>query len=732
MSKKKSSSSPESEAAFEAPPFDVDRPKQHLAEDRLGYSDFARAVARSIAGMTSTDGVVMAIHGPWGSGKTSAVNMIVEALSQLLETEEEKDRVVTVRFNPWWFSEQRDLTLSFFTEVSAGLGHKVSSAVKSALLGLAKRVMGSKDILMSAMAFAPGGEALKQLLAEAFGFLGEKGAAEHSVEQVRKELEAALVNEGKRVLVIIDDVDRLPADEARQIFRLVKSVADLPNITYLLVFDRRIAEEALKPLATGDGSHWLEKIVQISIDLPPAPLHDLQKLFFEGASKILGEAELGNNNYWGNIFFDVIAPKLRTPRDVARLLNALAVTWPAVKGEVNIPDFLAIETLRLFERDLYTIVRTDFPDIIGSDSSLFGSRRQAIGEKILSLSSGDRHTYLKGTISRMFPQMASAWNGHDYHSADQTSWDKEKRICSPRRFQTYFAFGISDETLSQTEIDTFLSKIDDRAYVIERVRHYSNELRRRGGTRAAVLLTELQANLDAIPDTKIAQAAGNLIFAGDDFLRPEDDRQGGLNMPAVWGVGAAINPLLRRLPPEERFDVLLDAVQNSSSLATLNFIISMASDKHGRPGRDDIDPKPPEERLLEEGPLRELERALAQRLAAAAEDGSLLDNSHATALITGWCDCGGEADARSWIAGRIGDDDFVIALASIVTGTGAAYGSGDRVGMKFFRISRELIERLIGLDTFMARVTEIDARTDLSPKAKETISNFLAGAKSRR
>jgi len=60
-----------------------DRPKEHLTDDRLGYADFAQSLARSIAGLASTDGIVLAVNGAWGSGKTTAVNMIVEALANL-------------------------------------------------------------------------------------------------------------------------------------------------------------------------------------------------------------------------------------------------------------------------------------------------------------------------------------------------------------------------------------------------------------------------------------------------------------------------------------------------------------------------------------------------------------------------------------------------------------------------------------------------------------------------
>src|ERR1700722_480689 len=82
-----------------------DRPKEHLAEDRLGYANFARSLARSIAGLASTEGVVLAVNGVWGSGKTTAVNMIVEALGDLRKANPTAREVIPVSFKPWWFSE---------------------------------------------------------------------------------------------------------------------------------------------------------------------------------------------------------------------------------------------------------------------------------------------------------------------------------------------------------------------------------------------------------------------------------------------------------------------------------------------------------------------------------------------------------------------------------------------------------------------------------------------------
>lgn len=77
-----------------------DRPKEHLTDDRLGYANFAQSLARSIAGLGPTEGIVLAVNGAWGSGKTTAVNMIVEALAKLQKDAPSSREIVPVWFNP--------------------------------------------------------------------------------------------------------------------------------------------------------------------------------------------------------------------------------------------------------------------------------------------------------------------------------------------------------------------------------------------------------------------------------------------------------------------------------------------------------------------------------------------------------------------------------------------------------------------------------------------------------
>jgi predicted KAP-like P-loop ATPase len=391
-----------------------DRPKEHLADDRLGYADFARSIARSIAGLASTEGIVLAVNGPWGTGKTTVVNMIVEALA--LQEPEQGRKVVPVRFNPWWFSEQESLVKAFFAELSASLEKKVSDKVGEGFRNIARRVASSKELLVTGLGLVPGAAAAKELAGAALGTLGALVGNDRSLSDLRDDLSKALREQDKRVLVIIDDVDRLPPDEVRQIFRLVKSVADLPNVIHLLIFDRAIAERAFVEPAHDLGPKWHEKIIQAAFDLPPVQRADIQRMFLDDLNKLVGTRSLDDPMRWANVFHDSIAPWLATPRDARRLLNSLVVSWPAVARDVDLADFVALETFRLFEPRLHAFIRNNPQSLTGLPRSLDKASRTKVAENILATAEPGGQQRAQVALSRLFPKLQSAWSSFGFGS----------------------------------------------------------------------------------------------------------------------------------------------------------------------------------------------------------------------------------------------------------------------------------------------------------------------------
>jgi len=293
--------------------------------------------------MNSVEGLVMAVYGAWGSGKTSLLNFLLHYLQEKPEDEQP----IYMSFNPWWFSGQEGLTRLFFDQLQSKI-----KGQKSKIKKLRNRLADFADVVSKVpIPYASAGEAVSALVRE----------KTKDVVEIKEEIADLLKDYGSTILILIDDIDRLTAEEIRQLFRLVKAIADFPNIIYILLFDKSVVIEALKQVQNVSGEDYLEKIVQVPFELPLPDKIALRRMLFENLNKIFGDLPPGlfDQNHWNNVYFDGIDHFINTPRDIVRLTNTLSVTYPAVKGEVNPIDFIGVESLRVFSSIAYDVMRRD-------------------------------------------------------------------------------------------------------------------------------------------------------------------------------------------------------------------------------------------------------------------------------------------------------------------------------------------------------------------------------------
>jgi predicted KAP-like P-loop ATPase len=321
----------------------ADNPLTDPKDDRLGYAAFAKNLAESICKMSPPDGLVMAVYAPWGSGKSTLLNFI----TYYLEQKREEEQPIIVPFNPWWFSGQEDLTRHFFDQLLAVLTEKWKSI--------------GKGFLKQIDSFADRVSTIPDAKAKIFATLVRTVRQPKDVYKLKTEIEKTLKNQKKQILVVIDDIDRLTAEEIRQLFRVIKAVANFSNVIYLLLFDKEVVVKALEDTQKIPGEAYLEKIVQVSFELPLPDKISLGRLFNDQLSKIIADTpeELFQQQYWLDISWQGIEHFITTPRSILRLINTLMVTYPGVKGEVNFVDFVAIETIRLFSPGVYNIIRNN-------------------------------------------------------------------------------------------------------------------------------------------------------------------------------------------------------------------------------------------------------------------------------------------------------------------------------------------------------------------------------------
>ncbi len=381
-------------------PFSADRPIRSKSQDLLGRSAFAESLAAVVEGWTGNDSLVVALYGPWGIGKTSIKNMVLEHLRR-----GGPDAPTIVEFNPWQWAAQDQLAEAFFREISLALGKKDKSkeakklaATVSAYAAFLKvgthLLSGARSLVATVLAvtgvFGIGGYFLRpswlqpylgiggaaaivlaallkwstglvEKTAAAFSSLGE--LREKSLQETKTYLAGLLRNLKSPIMVVIDDLDRLTADEVRLVFQLIKANADFPNLVYLTLFQRDIVEQNLEKMTSGSGKDFLEKIVQVGFDVPQVAQSKLQRVLFAGLNEALADPKFSKNfrpGRWANLFPSGLAPYFRTLRDVYRYLGVLDVriSGMAPRGsfEVNPIDLISLEVLRVFEPGVFHLL----------------------------------------------------------------------------------------------------------------------------------------------------------------------------------------------------------------------------------------------------------------------------------------------------------------------------------------------------------------------------------------
>lgn len=698
-----------------------DQPIERPSEDRFGVDPFARALAASVRKMQSPQGSVIGLNGPWGSGKSSAVNLCKHHLADAVKANE----LVIIDFACWWFRGEDALALAFFRELYAGLGPSLGDKVRKKLPKLGARLLRA-GALVGKVAEAAGAVIAGGIAEKGMEWLAGLIEQDESVETLHAELSKALREQKKRFLIVIDDIDRLSPDEALLIFRLVKSVGRLPNVMYLLVYDRPLAERIVSERYPSEGPHYLEKIVQAAFELPDPSALDVQQHLLSQIEAICGAPAEADMVRFMNIFYEGISPAMRTPRDVTRFTNSLTVSWPTVAGEVDRADFLALEMLRLLHPAIYRAIRQNKEQLSGSgrgEGRDRGAAAQRFNDLFFGATPPPENDRMRRLLMRLFPALESAWSNMGYGDEFARQWAMERRVCSPDHFDSYFRFAIGDEVLTSTELDGFLARADDVEYVKTTLRHAVTVARRSGGTKAAVWLNELTTHAERVDRGKV-QPLLTALFEVADEINVEADTARGFSMGSNelrlhWLLRALTKD---RMSVDERSAIFRQAC-NTAALGWLaDFTRSAWNDYHPREGKER---EPPEKCLTTEEDAAHLRVLLGSRIEAAAADGTLLAHRDLPFLLHSWVDLTTDEGAavRAWTSAAFATDDGVRQLAKAFTSYGWTQGMGfggigDVVAKRVTRVSPKGMARLIDLHAFRPRVEAVAAAAG-NPEVQE-------------
>lgn len=655
-----------------------DSPIDKYEDDLYGVAPFSKAIAKSIYNIKAPLGTTIAINGKWGSGKSSAVNLIRKELESFGD-----EKIIVSEFKCWWYRGEDALALAFLQDMHSILKDSLGDKIKDLIPSLAQRLLQAGPVIGAAVSLASGNP-LTALFTGASSFISTFFPGGKTVERTFKSLSKILENENRRFIIIIDDIDRLSPEEAISIFRIVKSFGHLPNIIYLLVFDRFIADNAIQARYPSEDAHFLEKIVQASFEIPVPIQSDLNRNILSSLEGICGTPDQLQIQRFMNIFYDVVVPYMSSPRHVVRFQNAISVTWPAISGEVNMADFMALEVLRLYEPILFNSIRTGKSLVCGVRHQLGSDQRdERYIEEFLSGVPKGRHEVAKLAMRRLFPRLESMGYGQGF----QRQWDLERRVCIERHFDTYFRLSLSDETLPIEEIKNLVAMASNREFVKATMRRAAARERQNGRSMVPVYLDELCTHAASVRKEDVVILIGVLFEIHDEIDLERDDESGAMSFA---NTSLRIHWLIRRLTSDrfslaERSHLYKEAL-NCASIGWMVDFVSSARDDYPEGQKS---PSSEEDCLVDSGLLGELTNKALNAIRSAAADMSLLAHRDLVYLLYRWRDFqnGDPAEVRRWTDKLLSKPEALVTLARRMTsrswsiGIGGFGALGDRVSV---------------------------------------------------
>lgn len=574
-----------------------DKPLTNPKDDKFGYAKFAEQFANAIKKVDTSECLVYALCGPWGSGKTSCVNFVQDYIKS-------EKKFKTFHFSPWWYSGKNDLLIQFFKEFGTVIGQdKDNTALLKAIIDYAVLISEFPE---------PTGTAkfLGGILKTA-----QKGLKPKDVYDSRKKLKDKLSKSKYKYLVIIDDIDRLSGAEIADIFKIVKAVADFPNVIYLLVYDKNVIKESLSYVQPGiDGEQYMEKIVQIFFDLPALERLKLESFFTAQMENIIQSVKEDertfSSNYWTEMFHVGLKNFIHTPRSAIRLINYVKLTYPAISEIVNFTDFVTMQAIRFSDPYIYNLIMSR-PDMFHGYSSDPRGDQKEFHESWITSIPENRREFIKSFLSHIFPKLKLYWDNHSVGYQVLEQWRKQKRVCSPECFSSYFNLVLSGTQVTEKEIKDFISISNNSDLLGQRLLEYAKIDRGTGDntTRLKTILDNLPDYLKEIPQDNIISILKCFFKYGDEMILPQDRNKGLIS----WGNDMSINRLLqllieREFDKKKRFELIKTAMSDASSIYIICSLVRGYS-----PDVEEIKTEKVSEQYLEESDVKELQ-SLAVKL----------------------------------------------------------------------------------------------------------------------
>lgn len=613
-----------------------DGPITHIEEDKLKRNALAKKLANVVCQRRNKESYVMGIDGPWGSGKTSFINLILENVCDQC--------FITYRFNPWVLGSHENLVKSFLKGLADVLHPELPAF--SRIYGKFQKYtqeITSANFLVPVHGFP-------------IGFSVSKN--ETSLEKLKKVINKKIEQSGKKIIIVIDDLDRLDPQDVKVIVKTIKAIADFENTIFLVAYDRGIVSSFLSEKDHDfDGNEYLKKIINVNYYLPEPDQSDIWEILFSNLNFLLkknfGTDDIDNKR-WPEVFNGGIDKLVTNMRDVKLLVNSLEITLGNLSlPDVNPVDVIAVEAIRVFAPEIYSKMSANKDLFLGNIFSLRenDAEKKKLVDQIIDESISDVDKKKKKDIAvkeityKLFPKVSSGgYGGSDWEDV----WLKEKRVTSHEKFPFYFQLGVPSGLISDAELESFKESIYKSSAVeeIETILQSYDKDKKLSKFLAKFPLSVTGLSKESLERLLLA------LWNIEEVIIFEDRQEADFFFDLRSRFMRAGYHLVKNNISDkgERFNTIKKALEKTHTFYSPLRLLALA--------KDEIEKKGTSEEIL----------LLPENLAAIHEIGlklieenkhKIIGHPHTLFLLYRWEQFGGEEQLKSWIEENVAQENFL-------------------------------------------------------------------------
>lgn len=374
---------------------------------------------------------------------------------------------IIFKFSPWLIPEKNKLIQSFFADffivLSPYLGPKAKLAAQAYFTLLVELAETGTNIA-SSFGEIVGVSGLSKILSSIHKtFKGRNATLDGLKNDLERELRAL---EDRRILIIIDDLDRLTPEEAVQMISLTKSLGDLPNVIYLLSYDPAIINRQLETelkLDEGQGEVFLQKIVQVQFELGQPKKDELFGVFSVYLKEIYFKEKVDFDEDWRNSWNEVISKYVHTPRDIIKIISKYQFVYAAVHEQTSPLDLLVLTMVDVMDPTLYRWIQYNQSALAkersanmyqwSHDPNVAHAKNKLPGIEKINHFSDKKLTFTsrqKSVIEYLFPKIEESPTFIKLRKADTSH-----PIQNPKNLSAYFQFEQSNYTWPRSMLERF-------------------------------------------------------------------------------------------------------------------------------------------------------------------------------------------------------------------------------------------------------------------------------------